>query len=343
MNQRSQSHLYCLIISLAVTGTHTLSATDNDSQRPPADTLIHTIQLDRPVPPLLSTALSEQLTPGRISVPAPIKRDSTLWFIDRKALALCSTLAFSIPIVVLEYQWWWREDYQYKPHAFHFQNDGWFNNYSLGVDKCGHFFTSYMYFSTFYDLMRWADYSESTSRWTAFAVPAAHAISVELCDGFSRYSFSANDLIANFLGIGYAYAQTRISYLHNFNPKWSYYPAASNDGPSSDHGFAADYTGHTYWLSINMKGILPESISSFWPRYLNIAIGYGASNVSHGEDVARAQHKFCVALDYNLSALPIVDDTWALLIRFADRFHFPAPGIKTYTGGDTEAKPVLLY
>ncbi|HLP17316.1 MAG TPA: DUF2279 domain-containing protein [Bacteroidota bacterium] len=281
--------------------------------------------------------------PSRLSA-APLPRhDNTLWIFNRKTLALGGTLGFSIPIVVLEYQWWWREDYQYKPHKFRFENDGWFENGNRGVDKTGHFFTSYLYFHTFYDLMKWADYSESASLWTALAVPAAHAISVELCDGFSKYSFSAYDLIANFLGMGYAYAQIKHPYLNNFNIKWSYYPTSGGNAPSSTHGFAEDYSGHTYWVSVNMQGVLPEAVAQYWPKYLNLAVGYGASNVSHNENNTLAKNKFAFALDYNLSAIDIANDTWSMLLRFADKFHYPAPGIKVYTGGETKAKPLLLY
>jgi hypothetical protein len=276
--------------------------------------------------------------PGGL-VQAPKK----LWIFDRKTLALGGTLAFSIPIVMLEYQWWWRDDYRNKPHKFRYEDEGWFEDYSMGVDKCGHFFTSYLYFHTFYDLMKWAGYSENTSLWTALAVPAAHAISVELCDGFSRYSFSGTDLTANFLGMGYAYAQIKVPYLRNFNFKWSYYESSANALLGDDHGFAADYTGHTYWMSVNMKNVLPEAAAQYWPKYLNLAMGYGASSISWGEPRSLAKHKFAFALDYNLGALPIMDDTWAMLVHLADKLHYPAPGIKTYTGGRTQAKPFLLY
>ena len=348
MNRGSSFIFLCLLSAFLSSTLHPLVAADNIPKSTRSDTLGYAVDNipNSTRSDTLDSAPGE--SPMQISGipqlrPFPPRRDSMLWIFNRKTLALGSTLAFSIPIVMLEYQWWWREDYKYKPHAFRFGNDGWFENYSLGVDKCGHFYTSYLYFRTFYDLMRWADYSESTALWTAFAVPAAHAISVELCDGFSRYSFSSNDLIANFSGIAYAYAQTKVPYLQNFNIKWSYYVTTAADGPSADHGFAADYTGHTYWLSVNMKGVLPEKFAAWWPKYLNVAVGYGASNVSYGEHAANARHKFVIALDYNLGALPIVDDTWALLARFADKFHYPAPGIKAYTGGTVQAKPLLLY
>jgi hypothetical protein len=285
---------------------------------------------------------SKDLSQVPTSIDQPALSPKKLWIFNRKTLALGGTLAFSVPIVMLEYQWWWRSDFKSRKHSFVVDNEGWFEDYSLGVDKCGHFFTSYLYFRTFYDLMKWADYSETTSLITAFTVPAAHAISIELCDGFSKYGFSFYDLTANFLGMGYAFAQIKVPYLQNFNFKWSYYKTPIGF-IGDDRGVAADYTGHTYWLSINMKNVLPEAAAQYWPNYLNLAVGYGAKNVSIGEDLSQKKHKFAIALDYNLSAISIANDTWAMLVRFADKFHYPAPGIKAYAGGKTEAKPLLLY
>ncbi|MGE5314861.1 MAG: hypothetical protein ACM3Q4_09230, partial [Acidobacteriota bacterium] len=51
----------------------------------------------------------------------PASSPKKLWIFDRKTLAMGSTLAFSIPIVALEYQWWWRADYEHHPHKFRYE------------------------------------------------------------------------------------------------------------------------------------------------------------------------------------------------------------------------------
>ncbi|MGE5316306.1 MAG: DUF2279 domain-containing protein [Acidobacteriota bacterium] len=292
-----------------------------------------------------AASLSDSLSvvePLPASSSSPSSPERTFWIFKRKPLALGATLAFSIPIVLLEYEWWWRDDYLYKPHKFLYKNDGGFTNYSLGVDKCGHFFTSYVYFHTFYDLMKWADYSDKTAFWTALAVPAAHAISIEMMDGFAKYGFSSYDLAANFLGMGYAYAQIRVPALQNFTFKWSYYPTAAYERPDQDWGLSHDYSGHIYWLSVNMKEVLPEGMARYWPKFLNLAVGYGATNVSYGDDMVHAKHKFAVSLDYNLSSFDIANDTWAMVVRLLDRFHYPAPGLRYIGGEKVQAKPFIL-
>lgn len=46
---------------------------------------------------------------------------------------------------------WW----QGRSHPFNFYSEGWFNDYSLGMDKIGHAYTSYFYFHTFHNIMLW--------------------------------------------------------------------------------------------------------------------------------------------------------------------------------------------
>jgi hypothetical protein len=40
-----------------------------------------------------------------------------------------------------------------------FENDGMVNNYTLAVDKLGHFYTSYLYFHSLNEIMRWGGFS----------------------------------------------------------------------------------------------------------------------------------------------------------------------------------------
>jgi hypothetical protein len=61
--------------------------------------------------------------------------------------------------IVLEYKWWWRNDC----HPFEVEDEGFLNDYSLGVDKFGHVYTSYFYFNALHNLMKWGRYDESTT------------------------------------------------------------------------------------------------------------------------------------------------------------------------------------
>jgi hypothetical protein len=41
-----------------------------------------------------------------------------------------------------------------------------------------------------------------------------------------------------------------------------------------------DYNGQTYWLSVNMQSFLPAA--SRFPKFLNVAFGYGAEGMLRG-------------------------------------------------------------
>jgi hypothetical protein len=274
------------------------------------------------------------------------QHDSLFLGLERKTLLNYSLVAYSLSSFYVEYQWWWRGNYR----TFKYQNDGFLNNYSLGVDKAGHFYTSYFYFNALYEFMEWGGFDEQTKLITSIAIPAFYAFSIELNDGFTYFSFSGYDLTANMLGIGYGVLQRQVPILQNFKFKWSYYPSgetivtAQNKFP-----IASDYDGHIYWLSIDVNGVMPQGMKEYWPRFLNLAVGYGAKNVSHQKAVLEeinpngpAARKFAVSLDYNLRSFDIEDDFLFTVRNIVDYFHFPAPGIRTIEHQPAQFKPLLV-
>ncbi|MBI2429599.1 MAG: DUF2279 domain-containing protein [Ignavibacteriales bacterium] len=269
------------------------------------------------------------------------EQDSLFLSMPRKDFAAYTTLAWSAGAVFMEFQWWWRDDYMYKQHEFRIANDGFFNNYSYGVDKLGHLFTSYLFFHTTYDFLKWAHFDEKTAVISAVAVPLAHAVAIELADGYSKYAFNPPDLIFNSTGILYGVLQSQYTFLRNFNLKWSYIPTEAYNRPNRDWGPASDYTGHIYWIAMDVHNLLPESAQQYWPKFLNLAVGMGAKNVSFG-DTGEKKHKFAISLDWKMTELPLYGDTWEVIKNLIDKVHFPAPGIKIHTGEKPQGKVLLL-
>lgn len=269
------------------------------------------------------------------------KRDSMFLGLHRKDVATYGTIAWSAGAVFMEFQWWWRDDYSYQQHQFRMKSDGYFYNSSYGVDKLGHMYASYLIFGLTYDVMKWANIDDNTALWAAIAVPASHALAIEFADGFSKYAFNFPDLYFNSAGILYGALQVKYPYLRNFNYKWSYFPSGSGGKNDSDWGPASDYSGHIYWIAIDVHNILPEPAKEYWPKYLNLAVGMGAKNVSFGEGVDK-KHKFTIALDWNTDAILPNGDTWGIFKNLINKIHFPAPGIKYYSGEKAVAKGLLL-
>ena len=271
--------------------------------------------------------------------------NNRIFGLEKKSIVTYSLLAYSTASLYTEYQWWWKGNY----HTFRYENDGFLNNYSLGIDKIGHFYTSYFYFTAVYEVMRWAEFDDDMILIGAIAMPLSHAVSIEIGDGFSTYAFSGVDLAANLLGIGYGVLQHSVPFLQNFTFKWSYYPSGIIP---LDNAFRLtdDYDGHIYWLAWNVHGTLPDSWKDYWPQYLNLAIGYGGKNVSGrpiwiGNPISSpgpSERKFAISLDYNIRAFDVGQGFFKTIRNVIDRFHFPAPGVKITNTNSTAFEPILL-
>jgi hypothetical protein len=238
----------------------------------------------------------------------------------------------------VQYQWWWKNDY----HKFNFEPDGFVNNYSLGVDKLGHFYTSYMYFHSLNEIMKWAKFSQRTRLITSTALPLAWAISIEIGDGFSSYGYSWDDLISNSLGIGLGALQERFPYMKNFKVKFSYYPSQYFvDNHFKGWSLTDDYRSHFYWLAFDVHNLLPKPAKRYWPAFLNIAVGYGVDKNTprFGDPTNR---EFGISFDWNLSSIRTRNESVTLVKEIIDYIHFPAPGATKVQGQETNFKPILF-
>lgn len=286
---------------------------------------------------LLLAALAGPL--GAQGLDGPVARDSTFLGASRKTIVKYTIPVYGAAVFYIQFQWWWKGN----PHKFSIFWEGVWNDYSLGVDKVGHFYTSYAYFLSLYDMMQWAGYDRSTSLWTGIGVAAFHAVCSEVADGFSNYGFTPGDLLFNSMGLGYAVLQQEVPFLQNFNFKFSYWPSP-NLPRDQRWRITNDYDGHIYWLSMNVHDLLPESAQSYWPRFLNLAVGYGGKNISHGLPLHTPMYrKFVIGLDYNLNVFQTADDTWNTVLGILNRFHYPAPALRKTEDSKTQFKPLILY
>src|SRR5512140_1138178 len=100
---------------------------------------------------------------------------------------------------------------------------------------------------------------------------------IEIEDGFSAYwGFDRVDFAADLLGAWYPVVQEYVPFLQNLNMKFSYLPKNQGE-PSSIPGQVYtvfdDYEGQTFWLSLNVKNVLPKAVGEFWPSWLALAVG----------------------------------------------------------------------
>ncbi len=194
---------------------------------------------------------------------------------------------------------WWKD----QRGPFHFQDD-W--DYAKQADKAGHFFGGYFLSYLFSEALM----ASGIQYRTAFAVGAVmgwlYQGYVEVQDGFAtNWGFSPSDFASNTLGVLFFYSQTLLPALQHVTPKWQYFPPRWIGERPTDHPTAIvdDYNGTTIWLSFDVFPILPKTWQQWYPKWLNLAIGYAARNVGRPENGYRPERRIIVGLDYNLLQL----------------------------------------
>ncbi len=214
------------------------------------------------------------------------------------------------------YDSWWRD----AGGGFNFITQNWLNGYARGLDKIGHFYTSYFYFNLFRNIMLWGGYENSTASWWAVGGATLFAVVVELGDGFTpQYGFDYQDLTFNLGGVAYGLLQTKVPFLKHFNFKWSYVPS---DGYRFPVRLVEHYDDHTYWLTCDVDKLLPSSIEPFWPDFLQIAVGMGV-------DDRWTKREFVFGFDLNLESLFHTENEDLLLLeKTVNKLHIPEPAIK---------------
>lgn len=159
----------------------------------------------------------------------------------------------------------------------------------MQMDKAGHFLTSYAIGYYYIDLMRWAGFNRKTSIWAGGFMGSFYLAGIEILDGFSdAYGFSLSDFTANTAGSFAVILQELAWNEQRITPKISYHPTHYAKyrpnvlGSSFGERMMKDYNGQTYWFSANIHSFLRDE--SKFPRWINVAIGFGADGMIGGMD-----------------------------------------------------------
>jgi hypothetical protein len=201
--------------------------------------------------------------------------------VNKARLALVGGALVGSMVVIHIYQQngWWKDNRA----PFHFQED---LTYGLGVDKIGHFYGAYLLQFVISGCVRWANVEDVPAMWIGSAGALLFQTYVEVEDGFSAWGFDRVDWASDLAGSAWPIARYYVPYLQNFDLKLSYH-SSSLLGSKGGIGFRGqkhliidDYEGQTLWMALNVHNMLPESWRGYWPRFLNLAVGYGAREVA---------------------------------------------------------------
>ncbi|MBX2917280.1 MAG: DUF2279 domain-containing protein [Cyclobacteriaceae bacterium] len=253
----------------------------------------------------------------------------------QRLVILASTTAYTGSIVALSAAWYSQNNRQ----PFRFFNDAreW-----KQMDKLGHIFSAYQVSAISSAIWQWSGINKQKSDRIGSLVSFGIMSSIEVLDGFSEgYGASVPDVAANAVGTGLYWGQQVLWNETRIYPKFSFHrthyaavrPALLGNGLAEE--ILKDYNGQTHWLSVDVNKFIP------FPKWLNLAIGYGAESMVYANDASNQQagyypyRKFFLGVDFDLTAFKSRNKTLNTLIFIANMVRLPAPALE-FSNGKTK-------
>ena len=225
----------------------------------------------------------------------------------------------------------------------------WSGNTYLHLDKGGHFMGGLFMASSLTEAYHWVGLGTRSGALAGTLTSWAVLLEIEMRDAYyDQWGFSIPDFAANTLGaaVPLMYALFPAAEVVGF--KFSYWPSPlyldhderrGHGRPHTEYAID-DYEGMTYWMTLGVGEILAPR-QTRWPRWLGLALGYGASGM-HGSNVKSrgrereylelpsARSEVFLALDYDLRHLPARGRWWRRLAHEANWLHLPAPAVRLH-------------
>ncbi len=227
----------------------------------------------------------------------------------------------------------WYADY--PKSNFHFIND---NAEWLQMDKVGHVFSAYHLGSLGANAMKWTGANQQSQLLYGATLGLAFLTTVEVFDGYSaNWGASLGDVVANVSGTALYVSQELLWKEQRIVPKFSFhttpYAKARPEvlGSSLQEQILKDYNGQTYWLSFNIHSFAPKSKV---PKWLNVAIGYGAEGMITGNDAfvntiflpeSKRYRQFYLSLDVDLTKIETQSHFLKTILTICNTIKIPAP------------------
>jgi hypothetical protein len=263
-------------------------------------------------------------------------------------VALSTSASYSIGMSAL-YTIWYKN---YPQSSFHFFND---SEEWLQMDKMGHVGSTYYLSRWCSNIVNWTGQSQKKSALIGTAMGFGFLLTVETFDGFSsEWGFSNTDIIANtlgavlFLGQELGWKEQRVSFRFSYHE--TKYPQYNPNilGSTWNEKILKDYNGQTYWLSANIHSFLKEE--SRFPKWLNVAIGYGADGMIGGNENETEYNgsavpkftrsrQFYIAPDIDLSKIKTNKKWIKTLTQTIGFLKFPTPALEFNQFGKVQFKP----
>lgn len=255
--------------------------------------------------------------------------------IKRRNAVIISETALSLGTLFALDKLWYSD---YPRTSFHFKND---NNQWKQMDKMGHVMTSYYLGKVGMEVLDWSGVSKKNQLIYGGTFGFTFLTAVEILDGFSKkWGASWGDILANASGTGLLIGQEllweeqRIILKYSFS-QTNYAKQRPNVlGENFIQQALKDYNGQTYWLSANIWSFNKESN---FPKWLNLALGYGADGMLYGENTISNQllqnpyRQFYLSFDIDLTKIKTNSKFLKTLFTTINFIKIPAPAIEYNT------------
>ncbi|MDR6967055.1 uncharacterized protein YfiM (DUF2279 family) [Flavobacterium arsenatis] len=265
----------------------------------------------------------------------------------RNAVVISEAVVLTGTLVALNQVWY----SDYAKSSFHLKND---NAQWLQMDKAGHVFSSYQMGRFGAELLEWSGASQKSQLIYGSTLGLGFLTAVEVFDGHSaEWGFSWGDMLANASGTALYVSQELLWNEQRIVPKFSFHttPYASARpnvlGESLNEQILKDYNGQTYWLSGNIHSFFKGSKI---PKWVNVAVGYGAEGMITGDDVLvntvffpekNRIRQFYLSLDVDLTKIETQSHTLRTLFSIFNTIKIPAPTFEINSSG--KSKFHVLY
>jgi len=201
-------------------------------------------------------------------------------------------------------------------------------------DKFGHATGGYHLARFGNAFLRSACVSKSRSiAWSA-AYAAVFQLQIEIYDGmYKKYGFSYADLLANTTGTALAVLHETHPRTRAIKPLISYARSAAMRNADNIPGElrpSLDYSGQTYWLSLNPYELAQGDPAKWWLGLVRVSIGHSITDWIDPQTGAnmRAKRKILLSLDFDAEKLPGENRIWKTFKRQVGFIRLPAPALQ---------------
>lgn len=291
--------------------------------------------------------------------PADSLNKQRVWLIGGSA-----AVGYVTALVVLNTTWY----QQYERVGFHTFDD--FPEWNQ-MDKAGHVWTAYTGARWTSQTLRWSGVKPKVADAAAVGTSLFFLTTLEMLDAYSaKWGFSWSDVGANVTGAAVFYAQSRlwneqriavkfsshnVSYKQQLDNTYTIDVAKHvNDlyGETILEKVLKDYNGQTYWLSVNPSSFAKNDFS---PKWLSVAIGYGADGMLGGTDnvwtvdgvvkdytVVPRTRQFYLSPDIDFTRIPTRSPFLKTVFEIVNVIKFPAPALMLNNKGSVKFYPVYF-